>query len=182
MIIVSRRTWKIKTLPTLSSHELTSTDFAKYYPDLPSGSTISNKSPINERYTVQQILYQRGLLPVFPTGAFGIETEKAILRFQFLKNIKEQEKKTQKFIIGPKTVDALNQLKQKMKDPEYLKKTPLPATNDLTGDYEKRMTFLQQGNIQKTKLPQEKATEQNTLKQPRSLWLNGSMGIQKRDK
>lgn len=127
--VITKKTWKPVTVQKITDSHLTAESFAKYFPALPENKSLSGGSPLAPRLVAQRILYERGLLSRVPTGKMGYETELAILKLQCLKGINEFDAKRQVVLIGPKTVKELNQLKESMKDPEYLKSHLLPPVD-----------------------------------------------------
>lgn len=138
------KTWVITTIASLDSAELESWEFAEKYSDLEECEELNDGSAPEDKFIAQRILYERGLLPVLPTGRIGYQTEKAVLELQALKDIYEYDAYRNIFYIGPETIRALNSLKDNLKDPEYLENNPLSdlTAEDLPEEYRDRWTEL----------------------------------------
>jgi len=136
--------WEIISVPSLSDKTLTPQEFGNYYPNLNPDQVITNSSKSQDKWIVQKILYERGLLNVFPTGKIGLQTEEAIIKLQHLKGFTEYDNKRKVVIIGPKTITALNDLKNRMKSPNY-QKTGLPqiSANEMSPEHQARSLEIQ---------------------------------------
>lgn len=143
--IITKKTWRVIRLDNISSKKLDPVLFAKYYPNIKSKNIINDGSPLQDKLITQRILYDRGLLNIEPTGKIGWLTEIAIMKLQHLKGIKEYDEKKGIVYIGPKTIKELNALKDRMKDPNYLKNNPLPNinVNDFDENFKKRLNEIQ---------------------------------------
>ena len=73
---------------------------------------------------LQRPLYDRGILPVLPTGRFGAMTEQAILHFQQIKGIDPCTDRPA--YADNRTVAEINKMKHRMRDPDYLRQTQAP--------------------------------------------------------
>jgi len=124
--VKTAKTWSIIELPAITSLGLQPEEFAQYYPNLDPVSRITDGSPPQQKLILQRILYDRGLLPVAPTGKIGYETEKAIIKLQHIKGIVDEFDGINKVtIIGPQTINELNALKKRMQNKGYLEEKPL---------------------------------------------------------
>jgi len=119
--------WEIIPVPSIGDKNLSPQGFSEFYPDLPEDEIIHNWSDPSKKWIVQRILYERGLLPVFPTGKIGFLTEEAIAKLQYYKGIEEVDEKKGVVVIGPKTIRELNKLKARMEAPEFVSRSPLPV-------------------------------------------------------
>ena len=147
------KTWEIVQVGSVRSEELSASEFAAYYPNIQSESVTSN-SPTEDILLLQRALYDRGLLPVEPTGRFGVLTELAMLHFQQIKGYEEWG--NGEVIAGPRSVADINAMKDRMKDPEYLQDTSVPELDigQLSEGQSNRLALLndfidaaQNGNI-----------------------------------
>ena len=139
-----KKEWEVIAVPTIWDKSLTPQQFAKYYPNLKNDKPITDGSAPKEKWIAQKILYERGLLDVFPTGKIGYQTEQAVARFQYYKDIYEVNEKLGIVVIGPKTIQELNKLKDRMKNPLFTSRSPLPVipTEDLKPFHKKRINQL----------------------------------------
>lgn len=170
--ITTTKQWKIYRTKTIDSPDLTSHDFAKKYPNLnENAESIDNTSPPEQKWILQRMLYERGLLPVFPTGNVGYETEKAIIKFQHIKGINEWDKRKGIVEIGPQTVKALNDLKERMKDPQYLEKRPLPVVklNDLDDYHRLRYGDILRRQVRAERIESPDTSDEVEIVKPRYL-------------
>jgi hypothetical protein len=117
-------TWTITEASAIDSAHLSSDEFSEYYPGIQETIKVDNDSPEEDKLVVQRILYERGMLPVAPTGFIGHLTMMGITHLQQLKHIYSEPNG-----IGPRTIEELNNLKDRMADPEYLEANPLPPPN-----------------------------------------------------
>lgn len=153
--------WEVTHVPQIWDKTLTAQQFSKYYPNLSEeDGVIHNWSDPKKKWIVQRILYERGLLGVFPTGKIGFMTEDAIARLQYYKGIEEIDYKKGIIIIGPKTIHELNKLKERMKNPDFVSRTPLPEIpfDHMTPFHQKRL-----GTIYEELRTREYIKNENTL-------------------
>lgn len=127
--VTTKKVWTPIQLSSIMSATLKPEVFAKYFPNLPADKTITNGSPLKTKLIAQRIFYERGLLPVLPTGRLGYLTELATMKLQCLKGFSEYDSTKAIFYAGPKTISALNTLKENLRDPGYLAAHPLPAVD-----------------------------------------------------
>jgi hypothetical protein len=148
--------WEIIPIPQIWDKTLTPQQFAQFYPDLPDTTPINDWSPSQQKWITQRILYERGLLDVFPTGKIGFKTEEAIIKLQYYKDIEEVDERLGIVIIGPKTIKELNALKSIMEEPEFISRSGLPpiSSEDLTPFHKKRLEQIN-SEIVKRPLPPE---------------------------
>ena len=123
--ITVKKTWKPMT-SVINDSWLLSWDFAKNFPNISEKKLLNNGSPVYDRLILQKVLYERWILDSKPTGKIGYLTEQAIMKLQCVKWFKEYNTANGTFIIWPKTIEETNKIKEKMKDPKYLKKTMFP--------------------------------------------------------
>ncbi len=136
--------WEVISVPPVWSKNLTSQQFSEFYPELDSNKIINNWSNASDKWITQRILYERGLLDVFPTGLIGFLTEEAIIKLQYYKNIKETDEEKGIVVIGPKTINELNNLKKRMGNENFIPRTPLPAISlkDMDPFHQKRLVEI----------------------------------------
>jgi hypothetical protein len=136
--------WEVVPVPPIWDKSLTPQQFAKFYPDLEEDKIINNWSPAKDKWITQRILYERGLLPVFPTGKIGFLTEEAIIKLQFFKGIEEIDQAKGVVIIGPQTIKELNKLKKRMEDETFVSRSPYPEINfaDYSDFHQKRLLTI----------------------------------------
>ncbi|MEA3304231.1 MAG: hypothetical protein U9Q15_00420 [Patescibacteria group bacterium] len=178
--IITTKTWNVKKTEKINSSSLTTSDFAKYYPNLPDIQEINNLSDPDQKWIVQRILYERGLLPVFPTGNIGYETEKAIIKLQHIKGFEEFDPKRGISYIGPQTIKELNGLKDRMQDPEYIPNHPLPVVrmDDLGNNHKKRYQDITNRQISSGYMPNYDTSNQVEIVKPHSLRFSGGAKIE----
>lgn len=160
--------WEVVIVSPIWSKELTPQKFSEYYPNLPENKIITDGSSPQNKWIVQRILYERGLLDTFPTGKIGYKTEEAIAKFQYLKGIEEVDKKKKIIVIGPKTIKELNKLKEKMKDPSFISRLPLPATptDKMTPFQQQRIAEIRKILVNEEKTGKTKNIETTSQKLP----------------
>lgn len=136
--------WEVIAIAPLWDDSLNSKDFSTFYPDLDEDQIISNGSHPNDKWIVQKILYERGLLDVFPTGKIGFKTEEAIAKLQHYKGIEEIDEYKNIIVIGPKTIRELNKLKNRMKSDDFIPQSPMPTItlNDFTPFQQERLKTM----------------------------------------
>lgn len=136
-----KKEWEVVPVAQIWDPSLSPQDFANFYPDLNEDQIISDGSHPNDKWTVQKILHERGLLEVFPTGKIGFKTEEAITKLQHYKNIEEIDEEKGIVVIGPKTIKELNKLKDRMKSPEFTPNAPMPplSLSDFPDFQQKRL-------------------------------------------
>lgn len=144
--IVSRieKEWEVNYIPQIWDPELTAQDFANFYPNLPEDKIISDGSRPQDKWILQRILYERGLLDIFPTGKIGYLTEKAIIKLQHYKDIEEYDHNLGIAYIGPATARELNLLKERMKRSDFVSRSPLPpiSINSLSNNHKLRLSTI----------------------------------------
>jgi hypothetical protein len=118
--------WEVIPVAAIWDPQLSPQDFANFYPNLPEDKIINDWSPSSQKWILQRILYERGLLEVFPTGKIGYLTEEAITKLQYYKNIEEVDELKGIVVIGPKTIKELNKLKTRMKSDDFISNSPMP--------------------------------------------------------
>jgi hypothetical protein len=121
------KTWEISTVYELTDSRLQPEDFALYYPEIQSTESINRNSDPKQILLLQRALYERGLLPVLPTGRYGVLTEAAVLHFNQIKNITDCS--ATEVVATPDTIREINAMKQRMADPTYLQTTVAPVFN-----------------------------------------------------
>jgi hypothetical protein len=127
--VSAETTWTITNTDPITSDTLKTDEFIKNFPDIKETVRLDNGSDEKDKLVAQRILYERGLLPIPPTGNISHLTILAATYLQHLKNIGDEVG-----YIGPKTIKELNALKGRMADESYLDKSPLPPIklNDLS--------------------------------------------------
>ncbi len=140
--VTVKKTWKPMTA-VVNDESLKSSDFAKQFLNISQKKIVNNNSPVYDRIVLQKVLYDRGLLGSKPTWKLWYLTEQAIMKLQCMKWFQEYDTWNSMFIIWPKTIAEINKIKDKMKNPNYLKKTPLPNI-----DLSKCWSIFQQRNIE----------------------------------
>lgn len=126
--VTVKKIWKPMT-SLINSNSLNSWDFAKTFPNISEKKTLTNTSPVYDRFILQKVLYERWLLDSKPTWKIWYLTEQAVMALQCIKGFKEYDESKWMFIIGPKTIAEINKLKERMKDSTYLKKTRFPSVD-----------------------------------------------------
>jgi hypothetical protein len=149
-----KKEWEVVPVVQIWNPDLSPQDFANFYPDLPEDKIISNGSHPNDKWTAQKILYERGLLDVFPTGKIGFKTEEAITKLQHYKDIEEIDEDKGIVVIGPETIRELNKLKDRMKSPEFTPNAPMPplSLSDFPEFQKKRLQQIN-SELEKRSLP-----------------------------
>ena len=128
--VTVKKTWK-PMLSVINNEALKSWDFAQDFPNISEKKLLNNSSPVYDRFILQKVLYERWLLDSKPTWKIWYMTEQAIMKLQCIKALKEYDEASGMFVVWTKTIAEVNKMKDKMKDPNYLKKTNVPNV-DLT--------------------------------------------------
>ncbi len=118
--------WTITEAASIHSPVLAPEEFATSYPGIQETNTLTNESSEEDKLVAQRILYERGLLSVPPTGFLGHLTKIGITYLQDIKQIYDEPDH-----IGPKTINELNALKERMEEENYIEKNPLPSLNPI---------------------------------------------------
>ncbi len=119
--------WTIIEAAPIDSESLTTTEFAKNYPNISETGELTNDSSEEDKLIAQKILYERGMLALPPTGFLGHLTKMAVTHLQNVKNIYDEPNR-----IGPKTIKELNDLKKRMEEDGYVENNPLPEPDPTT--------------------------------------------------
>lgn len=128
VVVTIKKTWK-PLLSVINNSAMKPSDFAKKFEDIAETTVVDNWSPVFDRVVVQKVLYERWLLGAKPTGKIWYLTELAVMKLQCIKWFSEYNDAKAVFEIGPKTIEAINTLKHKMKDEKYLKNTWFPPVD-----------------------------------------------------
>ena len=136
--------WEVIPVPAIWDEALTPQEFATFYPDLEEDQIINDWSNPTDKWITQRVLYERGLLDVFPTGKIGFKTEEAIADLQYFKGIEEIDEQKGIVVIGPQTIKELNKLKARMEDPNFVSRSPLPhiPNEERTAFHQKRISQI----------------------------------------
>lgn len=121
------KTWDITTVYELDDERLTAVDYSLYYPDIETDEPIKRNSDPKQVKLLQKALYERGLLPVAPTGRYGAYTELAIIHFNAIKGLGECDANAVNASLA--TIAEINAMKSRMADPNYLTSTSPPPLN-----------------------------------------------------
>lgn len=180
VIVVIKKTRK-PLLAVVNSDTLPSREFAEKFDDIQEETKITNKSPIFDRVTLQKVLHDRGLLGVEPTGKIWYLTELAVMKLQCLKGYSEYNPSKDIFEIGPRTIQEVNALKERMKDENYLKDSRLPEVNlaECGDEFTRRQAKI--GGLLKTPPTRANNHYGNYLRSGSSLQWDGEVVLKKVD-
>lgn len=136
------RKWNITSVYELTHPRLTAEDFSQYYPDLSEEKPLQRNSDPKQVMLLQRALYERGMLESLPTGRYGAQTQRAVLHFNIIKGLNTCDGKTS--VASRATLRAINALKRKMSDTNYLRSTKVPAmaTSSLCPPTQKELAML----------------------------------------
>lgn len=188
IIVSTHKTWRPMRLYPLTSEQLTTDMFARFYPNLSETPRLDGSSPAAQRLIAQRMLYELGLLPVLPTGKFGFMTETGTMQFQCAVGVEEFDPKRGSYFIGPQTIGQMNKWKENMKTPGYLDSYAFqaPDLRSCSENMQTRAEFL--GALKKeaasqpnTTVPGENASGAKVpVNEPNYLQLEGEVIIKKK--
>jgi len=124
MVVVIRKTWK-PVLAVINNEAMPPSEFAEKFRDVQSTGILTNDSPLLDKVIFQKTLFNRWLIDKV-TGKFWYLTELAVMKLQCIKWFVEYNETKTMFEVWPLTIKEVNNLKDRMKEEEYLAKTKLP--------------------------------------------------------
>ena len=128
VIVTVKKTWKPLT-SVVNDENLKSWDFANKFDNIKETDLVNNRSSVYDRVVLQKVLHDRWILESKPTGKIGYLTELAVMQLQCIKWYSEYNSSKAIFEIWPRTIYEINNLKDRMKDENYLSSTSLPQFN-----------------------------------------------------
>lgn len=124
VVVVIRKTWK-PVLAVINNEAMPPSEFAEKFRDVDLTGVLTNDSPLLDKVIFQKTLFNRWLIDKV-TGKLWYLTELAVMRLQCIKWIVEYDESKTMFQAWPLTIKEVNELKDRMKEEEYLAKTKLP--------------------------------------------------------